>query len=140
MVTATVSTRLDDWLDATLKAGVSAVNGRCYLDDKSPVTPTYPYVQYSMLSGRPIAVIAGTRILSEFVYLVQAIAQSSTYAAVEAASDQIYTSLHQQTGSATGVYVGSVICEEEVRRAETVEGGARYRYLGFRCRLLVEAT
>lgn len=140
MPTATVSTRLDRWLDTVLRAGVPAVSNRVYVDDKAPENVTFPYVQYSLLSGFAKMEVAGARFLTEFVYIVQAIAESNTFASVEAASDQIYTTLHRASGNATGIYVGSSICEEEIRRAEANPGEPRRRYLGWRVRLLCEAT
>ena len=137
MVTATLSTRVDEWIYSRLSAAlVPATNGRRYVDDSAPATVVSPYVQFSMLSGQQMPVLNGTRLWGEYVYIVQAIAQSGTWASVEAASDQIYTALHQQTGIADSVEIQSCFCEEEIRRAEVEEGGTRYRYLGWRVRLI----
>jgi hypothetical protein len=140
MTSATASTRVDRWLDTVLKAGVPAVAGRVYVDDKAPATVVYPYVQYSPLSLQTLLTVNGNRVLTTCVYVVQAIAQSTTFASVETAADQIHTTLHQTSGSVTGIYVGSSVCEEEVRRAEAEPGEPSFRYLGFRVRLLAEHT
>jgi hypothetical protein len=137
VVTSTLSTRIDEWIYGRLAAAtVPATNGRRYIDDSAPATVTYPYAQFSMLSGQQMPVLNGTRLWGEYVYIVQAIAQSGTWASVEAASDQIYAALHQQTGTADGVEIQYCACEEEIRRAEAEEGGTRYRYLGWRVRLV----
>ena len=135
MPTSTLSTRVDDWLWATLRAGVPAVANRVYVDDTAPASVTWPMVQYSLLSGLSVPVLEGVRILGRFVYIVQAISKTGSWDDVEAASDQIYTALHRQTGSVTGAAIISSICEEEVRRAETTDAGVRFRYLGFRVRI-----
>jgi hypothetical protein len=133
MVTATLSTRVDEWIYSQL-AGVAG--GRRYIDDSAPDTATYPYVQFSMLSGQQMPVLDGTRLWGEYIYIVQAIARSGTWASVEAVADGIYTNLHQQTGTADSVEVQTCFCEEEIRRAEVEEGGTRYRYLGWRVRIV----
>jgi hypothetical protein len=134
-MTATLSTRVDDWIWTTLRSGVAAVSNRVYSEDTAPTNVTYPYIYFSLLSGLSVPVLEGARLLGRFVYIVQAVARSGNYDAVEAASDQIYTSLHQQTGAVAGIEILSSICEEEVRRAETLEGGTRFRYLGWRVRI-----
>jgi hypothetical protein len=136
VATATLSTRLDDFIYARLSAVAS---GRRYVDDTAPTNVTFPYVQYSLLSGQQIAVLEGARIMGEYVYLVQAIGRTGTYDDVEAPSDQIYAALHRVTGSVAGLLVLSSVCEEEVRRAETKDGGVRYRYLGWRCRFQTQS-
>jgi hypothetical protein len=137
VVTSTLSTRIDEWIYGRLAAAtVPATNGRRYIDDSAPATVTYPYAQFSMLSGQQMPVLNGTRLWGEYVYIVQAIAQSGTWASVEAASDQIYAALHQQTGTADSVEIQYCACEEEIRRAEVEEGGTRYRYLGWRVRIV----
>lgn len=133
MVTATLSTRVDEWIYSQL---ASVAGGRRYIDDTAPATVTSPYVQYSMLSGTQTPVLNGTRLWGEYVYIVQAIAKSGTWASVEAAADGIYTTLHQQTGTADSVEIQYCVCEEEIRRAETEEGGTRWRYLGWRVRVV----
>ena len=137
MVTATLSTRVDEFIYGRLSAAnVPATNGRRYVDDSAPSNVVSPYAQFSMLSGQQMPVLNGMRLWGEYVYIVQAIAQSGTWASVEAAADQIYTSLHQQTGVADGVEIQTCFCEEEIRRAEVEEGGTRWRYLGWRVRLV----
>lgn len=133
MVTAALSTRVDEWIYAQL-AGVAS--GRRFIDDSAPANVVSPYVQFSMLSGTQTPVLNGTRLWGEYVYIVQAIARSGTWASVEATADAIYASLHQQTGTADSVEIQYCICEEEIRRAEAEEGGTRYRYLGWRCRIV----
>lgn len=137
MVTATLSTRVDEWIYGRLSGAlVPAAAGRRYIDDSAPATVTYPYVQFSMLSGVQTPVLNGTRLWGEYVYIVQAIGKSGTWASVEPASDQIYTSLHRTTGEADSVEIQTCFCEEEIRRAEVEEGGTRYRYLGWRVRIV----
>jgi hypothetical protein len=137
MVTATLSTRVDEFIYSRLSAAnVPAAGGRRYVDDSAPTNVVSPYAQFSMLSGQQMPVLNGTRLWGAYVYIVQAIAQSGTWASVEALSDQIYTSLHQQTGTADGVEIQTCFCEEEIRRAEAEEGGTRWRYLGWRVRIV----
>lgn len=135
MTTAVLSVRVDDWIYGRLDAtNVPATNGRRHIDDTAPMNVLFPYAQFSLLSGVEVLGLNGTRIIGRFVYIVQAIARTGSWDAVEAAADQIYASLHQKTGTATGVVISSSICEEEVRRAEIVEG-VRWRYLGWRVRI-----
>lgn len=137
MVTATLSTRVDEWIYGRLSvANVPAAGGRRYVDDSAPATVTSPYAQFSMLSGQQMPVLNGTRLWGEYVYIVQGIARSGTWSSVEAVSDQIYASLHQQAGTADGVEIQTCFCEEEIRRAEVEEGGTRWRYLGWRVRIV----
>jgi hypothetical protein len=137
VVVSTLSTRIDEYLWTTLRSGVPAVSNRVYVDDSAPANAgAVPFVNFSMLSGQQMPVLNGTRLWGEYVYIVQAIAKSGTWASVEAVADQIYTSLHQQTGVADGVEIQYCACEEEIRRAEAEEGGTRWRYLGFRVRII----
>jgi hypothetical protein len=137
MVSGALSTRVDAWLDATLKADATLaalVGARVFPDDTAPAAVTFPYVRTQFLSGVSVSEIAGVRILETFVYLVEGIAQSGTWTSVQPVADAIYFALHRATGSVTGAQILSCVCEEEVRRAESDEG-VRYRYLGWRCRI-----
>lgn len=134
MATGALSTRVDDWLYSTLSSGVPGVSGP-YADDTAPGQGlVFPYVRYQMLSGNPTSVLNGTRIITTFVYLVEAIGKTGTWHNVESAADAIYTALHQQTGSVAGAAILSCVCEEERRLAEE-SSGVRYRRLGWSVRI-----
>ena len=141
---ATTSTRVDAWLYARLDGGAAHVPscaGRRYPDDTAPQDVIYPYVHYTLLSGVEVLAVEGAPVMSDLVYLVEAIAKTGTWATVQGPSDEIHAALHQQRGSTPGAdgLILSSICEEQIRRAELVEG-TRYRYLGWRVRIHAEAA
>lgn len=141
MPTATLSTRVDQWLYGKLVAGVTAVSGRVHGDGAAPAGTVLPFVDFALLSSLIVGGLNGTRIVGRLVYLVEVVATADGYTPLEAGSDQLYTTLHQhpRDSSVAGLVISSCICEEEVRRVG-VGDDRDTRYLGWRVRIEAEAT
>ncbi len=140
-MTATLSTRTDQWLYQTIVAGVTAVAGRVHGDGAAPTGFVLPYADFALLSSLTIPALEGTRVLQRLVYLVEVVDEAESFTPLEAAADQIYTTLHRHApdSSVSGIVVTSCVCEEEVRRVGTdVDQGIRY--LGFRVRIETVST
>lgn len=140
MTTGALSPAVYLWIYAQLEADSArptAAPGGTYPDDTAPSAVTFPYLRVQSLSGVQTSVLNGTRILGTYVFLVECIAKSGTWASVQDGADLIYRALHQKRGSQGAVTINSCVCEEEMPRAENADG-VRYRYLGWRVR--IEAT
>src|SRR5215213_330658 len=109
MVTATLSTRVDDFVWARLRSGVTSVSNRVYADDTAPAAVTFPYVRMALLSARTVLVLDGNRVLTRFVYIIEAVGKTGSWDDLEVASDQIYNALHRQTGAVTGAAIISCV-------------------------------
>lgn len=141
MPTATLSTRVDEWLYTKLAAGVTAVSGRVHGDGPDMSGMVHPFADFLLLSSLTILGVEGVRILQRLVYQVEIVAEAESYTPLQTGADQVYTTLHQHApdASVAGIVVLSSVCEEEVRRTEVVES-TQWRYLGWRVRLEVEST
>jgi hypothetical protein len=140
MPTATLSTRVDEWLYSELAAGVTAVSGRVSGDGPESSGITVPYCNFSLLSSLTILGLNGTRIIGRLVYLIEIIAEAESWSVLETGADQIYSTLHQHAPDTEAeVVITSCVCEEEVRRVGEDEDRGN-RYLGWRVRIECEAV
>jgi hypothetical protein len=106
-----------------------AVGGRVYVDF-APQESLAPLVLFSFLGGSD-KVLTRDRRLTNAIYLIRAVAQSSTYNSVKAISDRIQELVTVPT---QGVYVDGVLIttayREQPHQRVDLENGKPYVYLG----------
>lgn len=133
-----IATRIHRWVDATLKldatlvALVASPNGGIHPDDTAAAV--YPYVNYQMISQRTVKNPNGYRIMEEFIYLVQGVDKSRSFATLEPIADEIYKALHLKKGTVGDVEVLYCIAED-LYMQPTFENNLSFRYLGHRFRI-----
>lgn len=123
---------IDPWLYATLSgdpALAGLVSGRIS-GTLSVDTLAVPYVTFLMQSSRDIAGVGGTRISTDNLYAVKAVAQTGTWDDVNAIAQRIDALLHRPSAVMTQGS-GSLSCiREQIIQYPEVEEGLQYRHLG----------
>lgn len=131
----------DEWIyetltgDTTLMALVAGVYD-------SLVPPSVPLsstvVLFSFQASTDYFGVGSHRVMADNVYLVRAVAQSASYATVQAAADRIDALLHQVNNQTldNGLMI-SCWRESIFKLAETAQG-VQYRHLGGMYRVLTQ--
>lgn len=123
---------IEAWLYATL-SGDATLAG--LVDDRisgtlSPVLLETPYVTFLCQSPRDIIGVGGTRISTDNLYMVKAVAQTSTWDTLLPIAKRIDT-LIDMTGHAVSYGGGSLTCKREmIHELAEVSEGLQYRHLG----------
>lgn len=127
-------TRIDQWVFQTLSADtqlVGLVGTRMY-SDEAPQGATLPLVLFSFLGGadKLITLNQNSR-TTNAIYLIRAVAQSSSYNTVELMADRIDAALSVpiQGSLVRDILITSVIREQPHQRKD-LENGVPHVYLG----------
>lgn len=125
-------TRVDEWILTKLRDDpqVGGVIGQRVYSDAAPQGAAMPMVLFAFLGGSD-KTQTFLRRFTNAIYLVRAVAQSSSYAAVEPISDRIDEILNVPTQGAfvRGVLITNVLREQPHQRKD-LENGVPYVYLG----------
>lgn len=125
-------TRVDEWILGVLKNDpqVGGVLGQRVYADAAPQGASMPMVLFAFLGGSDKTQTFQRR-FTNAIYLVRAVAQSSSYATVEAISDRIdlILTVPNQGTFLRGVLIANVIREQPHQRKD-LENGVPYVYLG----------
>lgn len=124
--------RVDQWIYGKLQNDAQiggAVGGRVYVD-LAPQEAATPLVLFSFLGGAD-KVLTLSRRLTNAIYLVRAVAQSSSYGSVKAIADRIdeVMTVPTQGTFVDGTIITTVYREQPHQRVD-LENGKPYVYLG----------
>lgn len=142
------SYRVAQWLYGLLATdGVlqALVNGRVY-KGVAPEGTAFPYIVFTAASTRDVNTVNQIRINVDTLYLVEAIDQSSSDAALSAIADRIDQLLDRGTGmpanynAVAGITILSSSRDLQVERSEESDTGISYRHLGGRFRIRAQST
>lgn len=137
-------TRVDVWLQ-TLLAGDTALQAlvgnpaRVYSDVADPAA-TYPFIVHQHQGSADVRGVGPGRIMLSGVWLVRAVAQTTTWTALAACADRIDRLLQGNPGGPAGTdgAVFSSVREQPFKQVENIEGGEQIRHLGGLFRILVQ--
>lgn len=129
----------DTWIYSTL-TGDSALMGEVtgVHSTSRPRDSDLPAVIFDWIAGSDITYINGIRVWHSGVWVVKAVAATTSWADLQAAAERIDVLLHRQSGTAAGGTVFTATREAPHRQAYSDEG-VSYRELGGRFRIEVQA-
>lgn len=124
--------------DATL---TSLVGNRIY-EYQAPKGTTFPYIVfYNQTAPRDIRGVGTATIMTDTLYAIKAIDQSTSYSTVKAINQRIHELLHgiqAVVGIAQQGTVVGIVREEAIKYPE-VDSGKHYRHLGGLYRIFVSS-
>lgn len=133
----------DEWLyetltgDATLMALVQGVYDSIVPQN---VALSATVVLFSFQSSRDAFGVGSHRVMADNAYLVRAVAQTASYATVQAAADRIDALLHRINNQTLNNGQMISAWRESIFKAAEVEQGIHYRHLGGIYRILTQET
>lgn len=122
---------VDDHLYDTLHGSatlLAAAPGGIHAD-VAPQGSTTPFVVFSLTDAQDVAVIGGSRVLTDATYLVKGVYEGTSYGPLETVADTIDTLLHNTHATTAKGLILAIVRERPVRYSEDV-GGTSYRHLG----------
>lgn len=128
----------DTFVYGRLTAAPALLGGRVYAAE-APQGATLPYVVFSLMGGSDdLTELGANRVWANVLYLVKAVGQGPSYAALEPTVDAIDARLHRAAGPVgSTAYVDACVREQPFRLAETSDAGLPYRHAGGLYRLRV---
>jgi hypothetical protein len=118
-------------------SALTAIVGSRIYADSVPQSATRPYVLFQMLSGIDRRTVGPNRLLTNLLYLVQVVAESTSYAGdMATAAKRIDAVLHAASGTTTDGSTYACVREEPFRLAERLADNTEIRRLGGRYRIL----
>jgi hypothetical protein len=127
----------ETWLYATLAASPALAGGRVY-QGVAPQGAVFPYVVYQFQGGADLDTTSVARVWADLVYLVKAVTNASSFAAIQSVADAIDSRLHGARGTTATAAIDACVREQPFQLTETDEG-VNYRHLGGVYRLKVRA-
>jgi hypothetical protein len=122
----------EEWLYATLSTdtALAALVSDRISGTLSPELLVMPYVTFLMQSSRDVSAVGGIRISTDNLYIVKAVAQTSTWDDLTPIASRIDYLIHRP-GSVMIEGGGSLTCtRERVHQLAEVDEGLQYRQLG----------
>lgn len=127
-------TRIERWLHQILSGDgtVAGIVGTRIYAGIAPASATFPYIVYLPLSpGEDVRGTGTTRIWAAPLYLVKAVTQGGSVAALQTLCDRIDTLLHGQPGGTADATIQFSIRERPFRMTTVEEpGNTVYQHLG----------
>lgn len=101
----------------------------------SPIAPSDwgngPFVTFDALAPtRDVRGVGAVRIMGTGVYVVKAVARTSSWALLRPVAERIDQLLEASSGAATGGNILHIVREDVHRMVETEDGDAQWRHLG----------
>lgn len=129
----------DTWLYATLTGDAALMAEVTDVHSTSrPQGSQLPAVVFEWLAGRDVTYVNGIRVWHSGVWIVKAVAQTSSWSDLDAAAERIDALLHRQSGTGAGGTVFTSTREAPFRSSYSDEG-VHYRELGGRFRIDVQS-
>lgn len=130
----------EEWLYSVLKNdgtlnGVSLLNGQRIYNEVAPQNAAFPYVVFGLRSATDLDKNNG-RLLTDTLYSVKVVGQSSSFAQLSAIFSRIDELLHLAQGTVTSGRVIASSREEVFKYVENGDGGVLYHHLGGYFRIL----
>ena len=144
---------VDSWIASTLAANAtitSLAGSRIYLEAAPTTVEVYPFIVYQMETAEDLRVVNGFRVWTDTVYIVKAIAQTSTYtdmvdigAAIDAAlTSSVGGSVSIPNPGGAGTFDGMTFAciRERPFRLLEIDQGVAYRHVGGAYRIYAQAA
>jgi len=119
------------WLVATLAndATLTGLGITGVYVDVAPESASFPCIVIGQQTARDVMVVGAYRIFENLLFLVRAVGQTQSYAALASAASRIDALLHRQSGSGADGTTWGCVREQSFRLAE-VQSGVQYRHSG----------